>query len=84
MKHALIKRSRQDLAKYNPEKGVKKIAVLEMAEKHYAKAKDAEQLRKAIRSKLDAQSEFVLWWKKHGPGANHGAPKGNRNANKQR
>ncbi len=59
------------LAKYDPEKGVKKIAFLEMAEKHYAKAKDATKLQQAIRDKLEAQAEFVLWWdtaveKQHG------------------
>lgn len=69
---ALSRTSRAGLAKYDPQKGVKKIAVLEMAEKHFAKAKDASQLKKAIRAKLDAQAEFVLWWKTKGPGANHG------------
>jgi phage N-6-adenine-methyltransferase len=50
------------LAKYDPKKGMKKIAFLEMVEKHYAKAKDAGQLTAAIRAKLEAQAEFVLWW----------------------
>ena len=50
------------LAKYDPRKGMKKIAFLEMVEKHYAKAKDADQLTAAIRAKLEAQAEFVLWW----------------------
>jgi phage N-6-adenine-methyltransferase len=50
------------LAKYDAQKGVKKIAVLEMAEKHYARAKDASKLLEAIRAKLEAQAEFVLWW----------------------
>lgn len=71
------------LTKYDPQKGVKQIAVAEMAEKHFAKAKEATQLRKAIRAKLEAQAEFVLWWKTQGPGSSHGAPKGNRNAKKQ-
>lgn len=62
----------QGLAKYNPERGIKTIAAFEMAEKHFAKAKDASQLEKAIRAKLEAQAEFVLWWKTKGPGANHG------------
>lgn len=69
---SLAKTSRGDLAKYDPNKGIKKIAVLEMAEKHWSKAKDADQLRKAIRAKLEAQAEFVLWWKTQGPGTNHG------------
>jgi ParB family chromosome partitioning protein len=58
----LSKVSEQSLSKYDPHKGVKKIAVLEMAEKHYAKAKDATKLISAIRDKLEAQAEFVLWW----------------------
>jgi len=57
------------LAKYDPETGLKTIAVLEGAEKHYARAKDATKLQIAIRNKLEAQAEFVLWWDTHGPGA---------------
>lgn len=60
------------LSKYDPVKGVKQIAVAEMAIKHYAKAKDADKLKEAIRAKLTAQAEFVLWWDTKGPGANHG------------
>lgn len=50
------------LAKYDPEKGLKKIALLEGVEKHFARAKDAAKLKVAIREKLDAQAEFVFWW----------------------
>lgn len=50
------------LTQYNAQKGIKKVAFLEMAEKHYAKAKDASKLTEAIRAKLEAQAEFVLWW----------------------
>jgi len=60
------------LTKYDPQKGVKQIAVAEMAEKYYAKAKDADKLKQAIRNKLEAQAEFVLWWDTKGPGVNHG------------
>ena len=81
---ALSRTAKQALAKYDPQKGVKKIAAYEMAEKHFAKAKDASQLEKAIRAKLEAQAEFVYWWKTTGPGAKQGAPSGNRNARKQR
>lgn len=70
------------LTKYDPRKGIKKIAVLEMAEKHFARAKDATKLQEAIRAKLEAQREFVDWWDTHGPGVKRGAPKGNRNAQK--
>lgn len=58
----LTRRTNGRLATYNPQTGVKQIAVLEMAEKHYAKAKDATKLQQAIRLKLEAQAEFVLWW----------------------
>ena len=37
-------------------------------EKHYARAKDATKLEAAIRAKLSAQAEFVLWWDTKGPG----------------
>jgi phage N-6-adenine-methyltransferase len=52
----------KELWKYNPEKGLKTIAVSEAAEKHFARAKDAEKLYEAIETKLKAQAEFVLWW----------------------
>lgn len=60
------------LQKYNPERGVKQIAGFEAAEKHFARAKDASKLEQAIRAKLEAQAEFVLWWKTLGPGADKG------------
>jgi len=76
MSKSLAKRAAAGgLQKYDPEKGVKKIAVMEMAEKHYAKAKDATELQRAIRGKLEAQAEFVEWWDTNGPGTNYG---GNR------
>jgi hypothetical protein len=67
-----MRQPRGDLSKYNPQKGVKTIAVLEGIEKHYARAKDATGLEKAIRAKLEAQAEFVAWWDTQGPGTNHG------------
>jgi ParB family chromosome partitioning protein len=54
-----------DLEKYNPEKGLKIIAITEAAEKHYARVKDLGKLETAIRAKLTAQAEFVLWWDHH-------------------
>lgn len=65
----------KDLAKYDPQKGVKKIAVAEMAVKHYAKIKDRDKLNKAIRDQMEEIATFVLWWKTQGPGANRGRPK---------
>jgi ParB family chromosome partitioning protein len=50
------------LAHYDPEKGLQTIAVAEVAEKHYARAKNARKLQEAIRKKLEAQAEFVSWW----------------------
>ena len=69
---SLVKVPTRSLAKYDPQRDVKRIAVAAMAEKHYAKAKDASQLEKAIRAKLEAQAEFVFWWDTQGPGAKHG------------
>ena len=59
------KRGNKSLTKYNPDTGVKTIRFLEAAEKHYAKAKDITKLDLAIRSKLEAQAEFVFWWDTH-------------------
>jgi DNA N-6-adenine-methyltransferase (Dam) len=62
MNTALARKSKTAISKYDPEKGVKKIAAFEMAEKHWARAKDASKLEQAIRAKLEAQAEFVFWW----------------------
>lgn len=50
------------LHKYDPKKGLQRIAVTEVAERHAARAKDATQLYAAIEAKLTAQVEFVDWW----------------------
>lgn len=62
MTSGLAKRSASGLSRYDPEKGIKHIAGAEAAEKHYARAKDATNLERAIRAKLEAQAEFVFWW----------------------
>jgi ParB family chromosome partitioning protein len=59
---ALARTAKQALSKYNPQKGVKHIAGADAAIKHYARAKDATNLERAIREKLEAQAEFVFWW----------------------
>jgi ParB family chromosome partitioning protein len=59
---AIARTVKADLAKYDPQKGLQTIAVAEVAEKHYARAKDAKRLQLAIRKKLEAQAEFVCWW----------------------
>ena len=50
------------LTKYDPKKGMQRIAGAEVAEKYYRRARDREGLEKAIRLKLEEQAEFVLWW----------------------
>jgi phage N-6-adenine-methyltransferase len=69
MATGLAKRSDQRLSKYDPEKGLKTIAVADAAVTHFARAKDATKLQTAIRAKLTAQAEFVTWWDSRGPGA---------------
>lgn len=76
----LARVTRGDLSKYSPEKGVKKIAGFEAAEKHFARSKDATNLEKAIRAKLDAQAEFVFWWDSRDK--REGKPKGGRGIKK--
>lgn len=58
----LAVRSSADLTRYNAQRGLQTIAIAEAAERHYARAKDATQLQRAIRAKLEAQAEFVTWW----------------------
>lgn len=58
----LVKSRRQEVATYDPQSGLKEIAVAEAAEKHFARAKDSEHLYEAIALKLQAQREFVVWW----------------------
>ena len=50
-----------DVAKYDPEKGLKTIAVAEAGEKHWARAKDPSKLFDAIAAKVKAQAEYVCW-----------------------
>ncbi len=64
-------------ASYNPEKGLKKLAVAEAAEKHFARAKDATKLYEAIEAKLVEQRRFVLWWDAQEKDKG-GRPSGNR------
>ena len=63
-------------ADYNPEKGMKKLAVAEAAEQYFARAKDATGLHQAVEAKLGEQRRFVLWWDqhKHGGEARAGHP----------
>lgn len=54
--------SSKDVANYDPDKGLKAIAVAEAAEKYYARAKDSTALEAAIVAKLTGQRDFVIWW----------------------
>ncbi len=50
------------LQHYNPTEGLKKVALAEVAEKYYRRAKDVDGLYAAVEAKLTEQREFVLWW----------------------
>ena len=52
---------RTSVTLYDPEQGLKTIAVAEAGEKHWARAKDATQLLAAIETKIKAQAEYVVW-----------------------
>ena len=52
----------ESLDRYDPEHGLKSIAVAEAAEKHFTRAKDATHLSEAVELKLSEQRKFVLWW----------------------
>ena len=65
MPQGLQRRPRGSLASYKPRQGLARIDIAGAAEKHYARAKDATGLQKAIRAKLTAQAEFVFWWDTH-------------------
>ena len=49
-------------ADYDPDKGLKKLAVAEAAEQYFARAKDSTGLHEAVEAKLGEQRRFVLWW----------------------
>lgn len=70
--------SGKSLTKYDPHKGVKTIAILDAAEKHWAAAKDAGRLEKSIRDKLEAQAEFVYWWDSRDKNKGAAQPRDNR------
>jgi DNA N-6-adenine-methyltransferase (Dam) len=53
--------STRDVAIYDPERGLKEIAVAEAGEKHWARAKNPDKLFEAIELKLEAQRDYVAW-----------------------
>jgi ParB family chromosome partitioning protein len=61
MKKALVKKRRQSITIYDPEKGLQRIAAASAGEKHWARAKDATKLFEAIEIKIIAQAEYVVY-----------------------
>jgi hypothetical protein len=51
----------RELERYDPDAGLKSIAVAEAAEKHFQRARDAAKLFEAIQHKLTAQARYVVW-----------------------
>jgi len=49
------------VAIYDPDKGLKTIAVSDAAEKHWRRAKDAKQLVAAVETKIEAQADYIVW-----------------------
>jgi phage N-6-adenine-methyltransferase len=50
-----------DVAHYDPERGLKTIAVAEGGELYWRRAKDPTMLYEAIAAKIKAQAEYVCW-----------------------
>jgi phage N-6-adenine-methyltransferase len=57
----IIPDSGRDLQRYDPEKSLQTIAVLEAAETHYARAKDAQKLLEAVEHKITEQAKYIVW-----------------------
>jgi ParB family chromosome partitioning protein len=57
----LTGRHNNALTQYDPDKGLKTIAVLEAAEKHLGRGKDTTQLYKAIERKLKEQANYIVY-----------------------
>jgi hypothetical protein len=51
----------RDLTDYEPDRGLKTIAVAEGAERHWARAKNPDKLYEAIEAKLIEQRKYALW-----------------------
>jgi phage N-6-adenine-methyltransferase len=75
---SLVQVPRGDLEHYDPEKGLKTIAVAETAERHYRRAKDATRLLEAVELKLTEQQRFVRWWDTQAKQAGARTPRGYR------
>jgi hypothetical protein len=51
----------RDLAHYDPARGLQEIVVAEAAERHWKRAKDVVQLMVAIKAKIRAEVDYVVW-----------------------
>jgi len=67
-----------DLTNYDPEKGLKSIAVAEAAEKHWARARDPAKLFEAVEHKLREQRFFVAWYDAQEWSKGAATPRGDR------
>lgn len=56
-----LKQSQGELAIYDPEEGLKTVAVAEAGETHWRRAKDASKLMAAVEAKIEAQAEYIVW-----------------------
>lgn len=72
----LIRPRQGQVQLYDPNRGLKAVAVAEAGEKHWARAKDPAQLYAAIEAKLLAQAEYVVW--RDGTVPSHGSHGGDR------
>lgn len=63
MTSALTRAEQQqrELTLYDPEEGLKTIAVAEAGETHWRRAKDASKLIAAVEAKIEAQAEYIVW-----------------------
>ena len=58
----LARQGSDGLQHYDPDRGLKAVAVAEAAERHYRRARDATRLLEAVELKLSEQRAFVVWW----------------------
>src|SRR5262245_30094728 len=54
------------LERYQPEIGLKTIAMAETAESYYKRARNPDKLLEAVELKLTEQRKYILWWDSHG------------------
>jgi hypothetical protein len=52
---------KHDIEIYDPDRGLKEIAISEAAEKHWARARNRDKLYEAVKVKLTEQRRYALW-----------------------